>query len=219
MCLGCRKKLTPPGALAAYEQHGDAVRSVRSQRERDLEALKLAGRRGTMLGELRRLAGDERLDDSAAMKVEWFTDEVRAARSGARLDELVELFAAEQIRPRGWFQRPVSITAGHADADGELDYDEDDEDDGPATVAGTTPVSITSRARQPTWADAIAARGWRLALPSGSPSCPVIDENGTQCTAGGTCTGFPDGYGGHAFLCQWHYGTLGRWISEQRKIA
>jgi hypothetical protein len=201
VCMACGRKVTPPGVLAPYERGAEVTRAAKSQRERDLEALGLAGRKGLMLGELRRLAADDRLDDASVMKVEWFAEQVKAAASGARLDDLADLFAAERIKPRGWFQRPVAITAGYAEDD---DEDDEDQDDEPAALATPAAIAAQQHRAQPkrmTWAEAIAACGWRLSATIGG--CQIVNEQSRLC---GQETAHHIGIG---WICATHYGTLG----------
>lgn len=220
VCLGCGKRVTPPGVLAPYERGTEVTRAAKSQRERDLEALGLAGRKGVMLGELRRLAADDRLDDASVMKAEWFAEQVKAAANGARLDELAGLFTAEHIRPRGWLQRPVSITAGYAE-DGEPGEDDGGQAAGPARLHAV-PDSTPAPPRPMTWTEAVSACGWRLSPTGGG--CQVIDELGQHCAAETTSPAIPNGRGGSAWLCGSHYGTLGAaindaWRQAQRETA
>lgn len=219
-CLACRRKVIPPGVLAPYERGTEVTRAAKSQRERDLEALALAGRKGVMLGELRNLADDGRLDDASAMKVEWFAEQVKTAANGGRLDDLAGLFAAERIRPRGSFQRPVAITAGYDGEDEE--YDEDDEDDedqaddeaapisGPAAAAVlATPAGSAALRERATWADAFAAHGWRLAPLRGDSACQVVERGGQRCAE--EIGGHPpvsDGLTRDGWTCSGHYYAL-----------
>lgn len=213
-------KVAPAGVLAPYERGDSTGRQVKTQRETDLEALDLAGRKGVMLGELDTLADDDRLDSASRMKVEWFADQVRAARTGGRLDDLATLFADAGIRRR-WWRRPAVITAGYADEDeydDEYPDDDDEQDDGqdrePARLA-LVPPAPAAPPRPMTWAEAVAACGWRLSLTHGL--CQVIDEFGKQCTADGNSPGIDIGNGRHAWLCGPHYGTLGSVIIEANR--
>lgn len=215
VCLSCSRRVTPAATLAPYERGESTGRQVKTQRETDLEALDLAGRKGVMLGQLRGLADGDRLDDGSRLKVEWFADEVRAARTAARLDDLAGLWAAARIRPRRWWQpQTAALDAADGYEDDEyVDEDDDRQDDEPAAVVLATPASIAAQqlAAHPqrmTWAEALAACGWRIAPAIGS--CQVIDEHGRHCEAG--IAGTPpiiDALGRSAWLCQWHYGTLG----------
>jgi hypothetical protein len=105
---------------APYDRGGQAVRQVKSQRERDLEAIALAQRKGIMLSELGALAKDERLHPDSLPVVEWFAAEVQTARSDDRLTELAGLLPESGIRRRRWWQRePAAIEVA--------DYDSEDE--------------------------------------------------------------------------------------------
>jgi hypothetical protein len=227
VCFGCGKRVTPLGVLAPYERGAGVERAAKSQRERDLEALDLAGRKGVMLGQLRDLAATDRLDPASVLKVEWFAEQVKAAAAGARLDELAALFGEAGIRPRRWWQgRAAAITAGYDDEDTDEDgyagyADEDDEDQADehaAVLAMPESIAAHQHRAQPlrmTWADAIAVCGWRIAPTHGA--CQVIDEDGHHCAGPTSAPGIPDGRGGHAWLCQPHYGTLGALIIETNR--
>src|SRR5215469_8493639 len=84
VCVACRRRVTPRGVLAPYERGTEVTRAAKSQRERDLEALDLAGRKGIMLDQLHGLADDDRLDRASVLKLEWFAEQVKTAASGAR---------------------------------------------------------------------------------------------------------------------------------------
>jgi hypothetical protein len=209
----------PAGVAAPYERGTGSTREARSQRERDLEALELARRKGIMRGQLDDIADDDRLTPESRAAVEWFAEQVRAATTGQRLDDLADLFAAEKISRRHWWQgQPGAITAGYAEADdGQGDEDEWD-DDGPGTaVVLATPASIAAqqhRAQRATWAEALAALGWQMHPPVVA-GCQVIDRHG-RCADARTAH---DVMGGRA--CSPHYTalceTLGR-INQERGI-
>lgn len=186
VCRACVRIIAPPGVLAPYERGETAARQVRSQRERDLESIGLAGHKGAMLARLRALAGNERLGPAELPKIEWFAEQVRAAASGSRLAELAALFAEACIKPRGWWQwRPV-LAAVSGDGDGYADYDGEDQDGEPAApVVLATPDSIARQQRRAqrralTWDDAITASGWRLD-PAAGAGCPVVSTRGQVC--------------------------------------
>ena len=218
-CGTCGGLVTPPGVTAPYASGSNAPqRQVKSQRERDLEALALAGRKGVMLAQLRALADDDRLHPESLPKVEWFAEQVRAAGTDARLDELAELLAVAGIRRRRWWQgQPAAIEApvyDDEDQAGGLDYDdEDDEDDEyPARAVLATPASIAAQQHrtqpQPmTWADAIAVSGWRLSPTIGG--CQIVEESrlcGAETT--NSITG--------GWLCGRHYYALCQVITNAR---
>jgi hypothetical protein len=177
VCAACGGSVVPHGVRAPYER-GAAVRRVRSQRERDLEALDVAGRKGVMLRQLRTLADDERLASGSAPKVEWFAEQVRAAQSGARLDELAALLPEAGIRRAHWWQ-------GAAPALGAAyDGDEDDDDEGPrphaqalAVVTGTARGEAPSGPAAPLSA-VLARLGWRVNGSVRDPWCQVADGAG-----------------------------------------
>jgi hypothetical protein len=207
-CPGCPVIVTPPRVLAPYERGTEITRAAKSQHERDLEALDLAGRKGIMLTQLRGLADDDRLDPAALPKVEWFAEQVKAAAGAGRLDELAVLFGEEGIKLRGWFRRPVSITTGYDD---EEDEHYDEEDDEPAAMLAI-PAAVTGQQRAPvraTWADAFAAYGWRLAPPDHSLICPVITSEGRCHEPSGGHPPVTDGIVHDGWPCDPHYGALG----------
>lgn len=233
LCLGCKERVTPPGVLAPYARGAGVTRTAKSQRERDLEALDLAGRKGVMLGQLRDLAADERLDPASQLKVEWFAEQVKGAAGAARLDELAALFSEAGIRRRRFWQgRPAALTAGYAgedsddeDEDGDGDagdgyagYADDDEDqaDEPAAVLAT-PASITAQQHraQPqrmTWAAAISACGWRLSPVTGG--CQITGQHGQPCGRDTTR------HIGDGWVCGTHHAELAAMIAKHnREIA
>ena len=232
VCLGCGKRVTPPGVLAPYERGAGVTRAARSQRERDLEALDLAGRKGIMLGQLRALADGDRLDPASALKVEWFAEQVKAAANGGRLDELAALFSEARIRPRRWWHgKPAPLAAvadlGEDDADDDAGYDDDGQDDEPAAIVLATPASIAgqqhrAQPQRATWADGFAAYGWRLAPRDDSGRCPVISSEGRCPQPTGGHPPVTDGIVRDAWPCDWHYDALGAAcisINQRRGIA
>jgi integrase len=89
-----------------------------------------------MLAQLDRLADDDRLDPESLPVVEWFRDEVKAAATGGRLDELAALLPQAGIRRRRWWHgRPALDSAGYLD-----DEDQADEDDADELPAAGVPV-------------------------------------------------------------------------------
>ncbi|HEY1621758.1 MAG TPA: hypothetical protein VGG25_29325 [Streptosporangiaceae bacterium] len=191
-----------PAAVSAPYARGAHVaeRHVVSQHERDVAAIALARHKGVLLGQLGELGADDRLHPESLPVVEWFAAEVRAARSGERLSELTALLPGAGIRRRRFWQgKPAAITTGYDDDEpGEYDDGEyDDQADDPAALPG---APAAGRARRMTWAEAIAALGWRL-VPAG---------NGCQLLADGRpCAGSADRDIGNAWVCGAHYGTLG----------
>jgi hypothetical protein len=122
------------------DERGEATgRQIKTQRETDLEALDLAGRKGVMLGQLRDLAESDRLDDASRLKIEWFSDAVKAACTAARLDDLADLWAQARIQPRRWRQpRPAVLDAADDCEDDYADRRQDDRDPfGSSVVSGT----------------------------------------------------------------------------------
>jgi len=197
-CSGCKSAVTPPAVLAPYQRGAQVTRAAKSQRERDLEALALARRKGAMGAQLAALADDERLTPDSAAVVAWFAEQVKAAASGARLDELVELFADAGIRRRRFWQgKPAALTAG---------YDEDQADE-PAPPRPAL-AAVPAVPHQMTWAEAIAASGLRVA-PHLS-GCQLT-EHGLQCS------GWPGRHIGSAWICGPHYEALAAVINDYNR--
>jgi hypothetical protein len=225
ICDQCKTLAMPAAVAAPYERGAGSTREARSQRERDLEALQLASRKGAMRSQLDAIADDDRLTPDSRAVVEWFAEQVKAATTAQRLDELADLYAVQKIRRRGLFQaRPPAITAGYAeDDDGQGDEGEwDDEDEGhgpPPAVALATPVSIAeqqhrAQPQRATWAEAISLRGWRVSQTIGG--CQVIE--GSQLC--GAETGHSIGSG--TWACSPHRYALGAAlaaINEERGIT
>lgn len=220
VCLACQTRVTPPGVLAPYERGAEVTRAAKSQRERDLEALTLAGRKGVMLGQLHGVAADERLDAAAVLEVEWFAEQVKAAETGARLDELAALYAEAGIGPRRWWQaRPAPLTAGYPgeDDDGVVDgyvvYDDDeDRGDEPAPLPAGR-AAIAAPPRRATWADAFAAHAWRLAPGRSDEACQLTEHDGQRCAEQiGGHTPVTDGLTRDGSVCSGHYYALAETI-------
>jgi hypothetical protein len=180
-----------------------------------------------MLAQLKTLADDRRLDPVHLPEVEWFADEVRAARSQGRLDELADLFREAGIRRRRWRDGPAALTAGVAldeddtgypddkdeDAAGAYaEYDDEGQDDAaPAAVVLATPGAPM------TWADAFRALGWRLTPTTGG--CQVVTEDG-HCAADTVGWSVTDGRVDHGWVCRRHYEALATVIGDHnRRIA
>lgn len=214
VCVGCRKRVTPPGVLAPYERGTEVTRAAKSQRERDLEALDLAERKGVMLGQLHDLTAEDKLTPGSAMKAEWFAEQVKAATTGTRLDELAERFKDAGIRRRHWWHDRPALSAGYDDEDDEDGYDEDDEPD--TTVVLATPASIAvqqhrAQLHRMTWAEAIAAFGWRLSPVA--DGCQIIN-------LGRVCGTWSEHHIGDGWVCGSHHAMLCHVITEHnRRIA
>ncbi len=125
------------------------MRRVRSQRERDLDAIELAKRKGIMISQLGQLAADDRLHPESRPVVEWFAQQVRDAAAGTRLDELAALLPGAGIRRAHWWQgSPAAIETEPYDGedDGE-DQGDDAEDD--ADYPDDQGINAPSRAESP----------------------------------------------------------------------
>jgi len=201
-CGTCPRFVTPAAVAAPYE-HG-SQRQVVSQRERDLEALGLAGRKGIMLGQLRRLA-EGGLDDESCLKAEWFANEVKSAASGRRLDELAALFAESGIRGR-----PVPVTAGY-DYD---DCDEDDDEDYRPAPSSPRLVIAPPPACEPDWQWALRELGWGVSIPLQRSTLCHITEHGARCD-GESMHNIGSHYGALVFVCGPHYAILARTITAE----
>lgn len=183
-CGPCHVLVTPAAVQAPYAR-GDSApqRQVLSQRERDLAALAIARRKGVMLAQLDALAGDDRLAAESRPTVEWFRDEVKAATTDGRLDELAALLPQAGIRRRHWWQgQPAAIPPpGWDDEDDAGGEDQAGEDDGhPAVAAAARPVLAIVPSGELAAADALDALGWRLS--PAAAGCQVT-EAGQRCGA------------------------------------
>jgi hypothetical protein len=230
VCLPCARKVVPRGVAAPYDRAAAGVRQVKSQRECDLEAIGLARRKGVMLAQLAELGIDDRLHPESRPVVDWFAEQVKAAASGARLDELAARLPEAGIRRRGWLtSRPAALPvaddyddehqADDADCDDDVGADQDFYDHHAREVAKisltTCPTSRTLPAgnlsgpawTRPgpvdamTWAEALARLGWRI-IPSAS-GCQV-SEGAAACGI----TGAVRNIGGDGRACYQHYQNL-----------
>lgn len=186
-CGACRRAVVPAAVSAPYERGTSTPqRQVISQRERDLEAIGLARRKGVMLAQLAALAADDRLHPESVPVIEWLAGQVRAAGTSTRLDDLAALAAdpAAGIRRRRWWHsEPAAFSTGY----GTDDEDGEDQDGDPGPAAPVARLAITAGPAAPaagqrhaaTWGGALTLLGWRLA--------PVI--GGCQILAGGSLCG------------------------------
>jgi hypothetical protein len=221
VCMGtCHRRVTPSGVRAPYERGASAGRQVKSQRERDLEALSLARSKGVMLAQLAQLAADDRLHPESRPVVEWFAEQVRSAGTAARLDELAALLPEASIRRRHWWQgAPDAIEAGTYDdeddqGDDEYEDYDDEQDDEPAELAAPPAIAAQQQRERATWADALAARGWRLADRDGSGTCQITGD-GARCTQ--PIGGHPpvtDRFARSGWTCSAHYYALGSAVTS-----
>jgi hypothetical protein len=179
-CLACEQQVTPPGVLAPYERGGEVARQVKSQRERDLDAVALAQHKGLMLAQLAQLAADKRLHPASIPFVDWYRDQVKDAGTRTRLDELADLAKSAEsgIHRRHWWQDEPAAIEAHAD-----DY----EDQGGGSYPDAIPASVTPPAPHPVtiqphqW-----PHGWSMSAPLPSRQCQVRDPHAGQCTMPGT---------------------------------
>lgn len=236
-CFTCNCGVIPEGVRAPYERGSAAGRQVKSQRERDLEAVALARRKGIMLDQLDQLdqlgqlAGDGRLHPESRPVVEWFADQVKTANGQARLEELAVLLPEAGIRRHHWWQSsPATLDAARFGDDHE---DQDDEDDWGAGntegqgvhdpslppngklssgISAINPTTVDDAAepagRPMTWADALALLGWRL-VPL-SEGCE-ISQGGPTCGAA-AARHISDGW-----VCYQHYEALAIVITRSRR--
>jgi len=222
-CLKCRKRVIPAGVLAPYRRGQDTTRTVATQRERDLEAIALAKRKGVMLAQLGALADHPRFDPASLPVIDWFRDQVKDARADGRLDELAALLPEAGIRRRHWWQgRPAAIEPPPYDDEGQ-DYEDDEDadeleaDDGagaaPAMLATPASIAAQQHRAQPgpmTWADALAACGWRISPVIGG--CQITDH-GQLCGAG-TAHHVATATGAGGWVCSQHYAALCQVITQ-----
>jgi hypothetical protein len=206
--------------LAPYERGAGAVRTAKSQRERDLEAIAVASRKGVMLAELGQLAADDRLHPQSRTVVEWFAEQVKAAGADGRLDELAALLPKAGIKYRRFWQGRPALPSGYAEADeDEDDYPgdhdgHDGQDDEAAALPAVPPVAAAAggQPRRMTWAMALTALGWRL--------YPVVDDGGCQVMGPRGRCGDPEtphhigGHTGPGWVCSPHHAALCTAISN-----
>ena len=212
-CLSCRRAVTPAGVAAPYERGGSGQRQVRSSRERDLDAIALARRKGLMLDQLAVLAADKRLHEQDRPVVEWFAEQVRAAAGQPRLDELAGLLPQAGIRRRHWWDaEPRALAAGIGtgpddDDPDDGEWDDGDPDDDPG-IGGreTAPAPDRGRPAGITWAGALAAAGWRLSPSPGG--CQVIGQDGQRCGDPGAIHHVSARPVGDAWICARHHEHL-----------
>jgi uncharacterized Zn finger protein (UPF0148 family) len=222
-CPACRKRVTPPGVLAPYRRGHDTTRTVATQRERDLGAIALAQRKGVMLAQLDALADDPRLDPASLPVVDWFREQVKTATGNGRLDELAALLPEAAIRRRHWWQgTPAAIeAAGYEDDEDQDDEDELHADDAATPAVLATPASIAAQqhraqpGRPMTWADALAACGWRLSAVIGG--CQVIDRG--QLCGTGTAHHVATTAGISGWVCTRHHAALCEVLTEHNRRA
>jgi hypothetical protein len=222
ICDQCKTLAMPAAVAAPYERGAGSTREARSQRERDLEALQLASRKGAMRSQLDAIADDDRLTPDSRAVVEWFAEQVKAATTQARLDDLVTLYAEQKIRRRGWLSgRPAALTSGDEDDYDDEDYDDydgeddqaDDDHPGPGTaVILATPASIAgqqhrAQPKRATWAEALAACGWRIQPVAEWSGCQVTNGAGRMCGDQQTPHSTGAGAGG-GWTCSAHHGAL-----------
>lgn len=202
-CGPCKYMLIPATAAAPYE-HG-TQRQVVSQHDRDLEALALAGRKGALLGQLRRMT-DIGLDDESQEMAEWFAGEVKSASGMMRLDSLVVLFTEAGIRTG---TAPV-ITAGDS---------ENDENDGYRPAPPPPRLAIVPPpAPEPDWQWALRELGWDASTPLYIARCHITSQ-GARCD-GEAVHNIGIRHGVQVFACDPHYAVLAKTITaEQRRRA
>jgi hypothetical protein len=208
VCGGCRRLVTPPGVLAPYQRGPDAARAARSQRERDDDAKRTAMLAGEFLRRVTALRDDPKIHPRSADLLGWYQEEItdaRRASDAGRLAELAAEFEVDQAdrafrRLRWWQGEPAPVAAGHL-AD---DDDEWEDDDGQGDEAAA-PAAIAARA---TWAEAFAARGWRLTPWDGQEACQVAGDAGRCRQPAGGHPPVTDGLTPDGWTCTGHYEAL-----------
>jgi hypothetical protein len=221
--------VTPPGVTEPYRRGTETARAARSQRERDDDAKRVVLAAGEFLRRVGALLADPRIHPASADLLRWYEEEItdaRRDRDGRRLAELAGEFADDATarafrRLRWWQGEPAALAPG---------TDEDDYDEGQGAVlefageaaaaVAAVPAAGPAQGEPMTWAAAVAACGWQLAVAgsAGVQWCQVVDEHGQQCRTGATSPGIADGRGGHAWLCGRHYGALGRLITDANRL-
>jgi len=170
-CQTCQVHTTPAAVQAPYaRREAAAQRQVKSQAERDLEAIALEDRKGPMLDQLDALENGGKLDTASLRKIRRFREWVDCAQSDARLDELVELFRQAGIRPRRWWHGKPAPELESA----ESAYD----DDGQATDdygAKSEHAPAAKRTAAVDYAAELAARNW-IMRPHGAGTCHIIEQ-------------------------------------------
>ena len=186
----------PRGVAAPYERGSGSTREARSQRERDDDAKKTVVLAGEFLRRVDALAADPRIHPASGDLLGWYSEEIadaRKARNGQRLAELAAEFDADTAAGHFRQGQPAAITTGEDDDDAD-DFAEDDDfadDDGPGTeVVLATPDSIAAQRQraQPqemTWAEALAALGWRIMPLPEWDGCQIATLNGARCAPAG----------------------------------
>jgi hypothetical protein len=195
-CWKCGEPIAPAGVTAPYERGTGVTRTAKSQRERDLEAIAVAGRKGVMLAE-----------------------QVKAAGADGRLDELAALLPEAGIKYRRFWHGRPALPAGYAEADEDEDEDDypgdhDGQGDEPAALPAVPPAAAAAggQPRRMTWAMALAALGWRL--------YPVVDDGGCQVMGPRGRCGDPEtphhigGHTGPGWVCSPHHAALCTAISN-----
>jgi hypothetical protein len=207
-CSQCQCPVVPAAVAAPYE-HG-SQRQVVSQRDRDLDALGLARRKGSILGKLRRMI-DSGLDDEACAAVKWFADEVESAASGRRLDELAVLFGEAGIRAR-----PAPAAVAYDETDIDDDADGEIADDGyrpppPRLMLAPPPA-------EPDWQWALGQLGWAVHFQLKAGRCHIA-RGGASCD-GPQLHNLGDHHGLQVWVCGPCYTVVAKTIStEQRRRA
>jgi hypothetical protein len=221
--MGCGEPVTPAAVLAPYERGTEVTRGAKSQRERDDDAKRTVLLAGEFLRRVAALLDDPKMHPASADLLDWYREEItdaRKERDAGRLAELGDEFKADRengaFRRAHWWQgSPAALDGGDAEPeDDEEEYDDDGQDDGPQ-AALAVPAAIAAKPTRATWADALAARRWRIAVAGngGVRNCQIADERGQQCRepVGGSPPvndGITDGH-----VCAGHYNALGAAIS------
>jgi len=230
VCASCGP-VTPRGVAAPYERGTGSTREARSQRERDDDAKKTVIVAGEFLRRVEALAADPRIHPASGDLLGWYAEEIadaRKARSGRRLAELAVEFGADlkdgAIRRRYWWQgQPAAITAEPDDAADDAqddDYDEDDEcpGDAPAALTASAPAvpAVVAGPQRMTWAEALAALGWRIMPVAEWAGCQIVSQGGNRCGSpeeqAPYRVGPPDQRGGWA--CGTHHFQLTQMIAQ-----
>jgi hypothetical protein len=174
-CLPCRHRATPPGVTAPYDRHEAATgRTVKSDDDRDDEALALAERASVLLVQIGQVL-DDGLHPATTGRLEWYADEIKAAaRAGrdTRVEKLAERLGGERIRRLHWRNsdapNPAAITAD----DNDDQADEDAEVYDAELVGDEAPRSLPAPGAG--HAAELAARGYTINLAAPAGMCQII---------------------------------------------
>ena len=181
-CLACGRPAIPAGVAAPYRDAGDgaAGRVVVSRRDRDAGARDLARTRGRLLAGVRKIREDPRLDPADTEVCDFYTAELRKARTADRLAELAEEISTEQWHTRHWWQ----AAPDHDDDDDGDGYEpggQDQDDDGGALVPAARAAIEPPPAPLPRIGTWLRRRGVTVTPGQGCPVTRIHDGPYRRC--------------------------------------